>query len=87
MDGYEFLDEELLDKLVLKRVQHHAFGRLSVTPCPARFLVVRLDAAGQVVVNDEPEVSLVDPHPKRVGRDDHLDIAGHEAFLNFATLI
>ncbi len=59
----------------------------SVTPCPARFLVVRFDAAGHVVVHDETEVRFVDAHAERVGRDDDRRFSRHELLLNRPTLI
>src|SRR3712207_8179057 len=52
--------------------------RSAVPPRAPRLLVVGLDRAGEVVVNDEPQVLLVDPEPERVRRDDRLELRSEE---------
>ena len=54
---------------------------MPVAPGAAGLLVVRLDGAGDVVVDDEPDVRLVDPHAEGVGRDGHRPRRVHEPLL------
>ena len=61
--------------------QQHAARRLAVAPAAPGLLVVRLGAARDVGVDDEPDVALVDAHAERVRRDDHVELAGHEHVL------
>ena len=75
-------DEKLLDEFVLVRVQHQAFGMLAIATGSASFLIIGLDATGEVIMNHESQIRFVDPHAKRVRRDDDLDLARHELFLD-----
>ena len=61
--------------------EEHAARRLAVPPGAPRLLVVRLQRARQVVVDDEADIRLVDPHAEGVGGHDHPQLAGHEAVL------
>ena len=63
-------------------VEEHAFARQAVSAGAARFLVITLDVLGQVMVQDEPDVGLVDAHAERDGRDDDLDLVLDEEVLS-----
>src|SRR5690242_10204584 len=67
------VDEAVQPDGVGGAVEEHAFARHAVAAGAARLLVVALDVLGQVVVQDEPDVGLVDAHAKRDGGDDDLD--------------
>src|SRR5262249_52980949 len=49
--------------------QHQTAPRLPVTPGASGFLVVRLEAARRLEVDDHANVGIVDAHPERAGRD------------------
>ena len=75
------VDQELLEPDVAVVEQQHAARGLAVAAAAAGLLVVRLGAARDVGVDDQPDVALVDAHAERVGRDDHVELAGHEHVL------
>ena len=56
-------------------------GRQAVPPGAPDFLVIALDALGQVVVQHEADVGFVDPHAEGDGRHDDLDVIPDEQFL------
>ena len=68
-------EEEALDALVLGLVEQHAVGGDAVAAGAAGLLVVALERAGEVVVDDEAEVLLVDAEAERVGRDHQARLA------------
>ena len=73
---------ELLQFLdVLVAVVGDAKAFLPVAARPAGFLIITLDALGDVVMDDEPDVGLVDAHAEGDGGDDHLDVLHQEAVL------
>ena len=61
--------------------QQAARGRTAVPPRATSLLVVILERAGMQVMQHEPDVWLVDPHAKGIGRHDHLTGAAHECVL------
>ena len=61
--------------------KEQAMGRLSVAARAARFLVIALDVPGQVGVDHEPDVRLVDAHAEGDGRHDHRDLVPVEGLL------
>ena len=66
---------------ILQPVDH---VRLGISPVPARaadFLIIGLYAAGQVDVEDEPDVRFVDPHAEGDCGDDDNGGIGHERVL------
>ena len=73
--------EEASQPEVLGAVEEHRLGRLAVAPGAADLLEVRVDRLGDLGVEDEAHVGLVDAHPEGGGRDDHVDLAVHEALL------
>ena len=83
-DGIGRVDQELLQPDVAVVEQQHAARRLAVAAAAAGLLVVRLGAARDVGVDDQPDVALVDAHAERVGRDDHVELARHEHVLRLA---
>src|SRR6266404_6238454 len=79
-------DEKLLSARVGVVEQQQAISRKTVSPGASDLLIVGFDRAGQVIVNDESNVAFVYPHAERVGGDDCLDAAAHEAVLCAGTL-
>ena len=65
------LDEELLCPHIGVVEEKVAKGRLAVTPRAADLLVVGLDGAGDVPVDDEADVGTVHAHAEGVCRDDN----------------
>ena len=65
------LDEEHVQPLVALLGEQQAAGRQAVAPASAGLLVIGLERAGDSGMADGADVGLVDPHPERVGRDDH----------------
>ena len=55
-------------------VEHDTDGPLPVPARPPRLLVVALDGLGEGLVDHEPHVGLVDPHPEGDGGADHLHL-------------
>src|SRR5208283_3932667 len=53
-------------------VQEEAFGRFPVPACPSGFLVIGFEGLGEIVVDHEAYIRLVDPHAERDGRTDDL---------------
>ena len=70
--GLLLVDEELGQPDVVGRVKEDAAGRLPVPPGAAGLLVVALEVLGHIVVDDEPDVGLVDAHAEGVGGHHHL---------------
>ena len=68
-------EEEALDALVLGLVEQDAVGGLAVAAGAPGLLVVALERAGEVVVDDEADVLLVDAEAERVGRDHQARLA------------
>ena len=62
-------------------VEQQGVGRQAVAPRPAYLLIETLYAFGQVVVNDPPDVALVDAHAEGDGRHDDLDAVADEVGL------
>ena len=77
----------LLDVAVGGVVEHQAAGRLAVAAGAARLLVIRLQAAGDVVVDDEADVGLVDAHAEGVRGHDDLAASFHEVILGGPALV
>ena len=61
--------------------------QLAVAPGPAGLLIVGFQAAGHVVVHDEPHVGLVDAHAEGQRRHDNLGLAGHERVLRRGAIL
>ena len=74
---------ELLDVFVA--VVSDAKTLASVTACTAGLLVVTFDALGDVVVDDETDVGLVDTHAERDGGHYHVDVFHQELVLVLGT--
>ena len=62
--GARLGDARVLQGDILHAVGHPGFGRFAVAAGAAGFLVVGLDAFGQVEVGDETDVGFVDAHAK-----------------------
>ena len=81
-------EEEALDALVLGLVEQHAVGGHAVAAGAAGLLVVALERAREVVVDDEAQVLLVDAEAERVGRDHQARLAVlHERALHALAIL
>ena len=81
-------EEEALDALVLGLVEQHAVGGDAVAAGAAGLLVVALERAREVVVDDEAEVLLVDAEAERVRRDHQARLAVlHERALHALAIL
>ena len=84
--GVRVLNEELLHVAVGVGEQHQAEGGQSIAAGSPGLLIIGLQRARQVKVDHEPQVRLVDAHPKGVGGDDRVQLAGHEVLLHLLPL-
>ena len=75
------LDEEDVQPLVLGLREQQRAGRSAVTAGAAGLLIPGLQRLRDADVDDGSHVGLVDAHPERVGRDDNVHLAVHEAAL------
>ena len=66
-----FLDELATHSDVVEAVEHVRIGGRAVAPGAADLLIVGLDAARQVGMEDAAHVRLVDPHAEGDGGDDN----------------
>ena len=76
-------------RLSCGQIEQHAVRRLAVAAGAAGLLVVGLERAREVVVDDEAQVGLVDAEAEGVGRDHQLGAAGlaaHERVLHARAL-
>ncbi len=62
------LKQELIDHHILRREQQDTLGILTVTPGASRLLIVVLHTLGHVVMDNKPDVRLVNSHTKGIGR-------------------
>ena len=76
--------EELLHLLhVLQAIESDAVPLAPIPACPTGFLVIGLQRLGHVVVDDETDIRLVDPHAEGNGGHDHIHVL-HEEFILYA---
>src|SRR6266516_2689324 len=61
--------------------EEQTFTWQTVAARAARLLIVTLDILGQIVVDDEAHVRLVDPHAEGNGRADHTDLVAQKVLL------
>jgi hypothetical protein len=73
--------EELLHPLVVLQEQQRAVGILAVAAGAAGFLVIGFQVGGNLQVDHEAGVRLVDAHAEGVGRDHHAPLVVHEQVL------
>lgn len=76
-----FVDEALAGNYVGVGIEHHRLGLDAVAARTPDLLIVALDVAGHVVVDDPADVALVDTHSEGHGGADNLDIAVDEQIL------
>ena len=76
-----FLDEPLLLDGVARAEEQQALGREAVPSGAPGFLVIALDVFGQIVMDDEADVGLVDAHAEGDGGADHPHFVAQEKFL------
>jgi hypothetical protein len=80
--GHGLALEELLQLLdVLVAVEGDAFAFAAIAPAATGFLVVALQALGDVVVDHEAHIGLVDAHAEGDGGHDHVHVLHQEAVL------
>ena len=65
--------QKLIDNDVLRRIVNDAFCRLRIPSGSSRFLIIIFQTLGHIVMQDIPDIGLIDPHSKRIGCDHHLD--------------
>ena len=58
-------------RYVLRPQQSHGIGPFSITACTPRFLVIGFHRIGKFGMDDQPYVSLIDPHSECIGGDQH----------------
>ena len=75
----------LVDIAISEKQQ--AMGGQTVPSGPADFLIVVVDAFGQVVMDDETDIRFVDPHAEGDRRHDDLDIVPDEEILILRALL
>jgi len=68
-------------------VKEDGFRRPAIAPCTTDLLVVALHRAGQVVVDHEAHIALVDAHAEGDGGADHMELALDEVVLHAAALL
>ena len=68
-------------------VEQQRFGRQAVTSCAPDFLVVTLDVARHVAVDDIAHVALVDAHAEGDGGAHHLHVVVDEVALHLLLLL
>ena len=75
------IDEELLHEPIVWRIQQQTCGRIAVATSTTCFLIVRLQATGDVVMHDESHVGFIDPHAERIGGRHDVGTSLHEDVL------
>ena len=75
------LNEVFLDANVREAGEQNTFSRFPVTACASGFLIIRLDGARNIVVDDTADIMPVDAHAERIGGRKHRRLFAHEAFL------
>src|SRR5208283_560656 len=68
-------------------VQEEALGRFPVTACPSGLLVIGFEGFGEIVVDNEAYIRLVDPHAERDGRTDDLHGVFQKSVLHALPLL
>ena len=61
--------QPLVDSEVAGAEEAHAPGRIAVPACTSRLLVVGIERAGYLEVNDLPDIREVNSHSESIGRD------------------
>ncbi len=81
-----FVDELGVFHDIARAEQQEAFAGQAIAARAASFLIIAFDVFGQIVVDDEADVRLVDPHAEGDGRADHAHVVAQKQFLVFGTL-
>ncbi len=76
-----FVDHPTALGNIAHAVGHPGVGRQPVAPCPARLLVIGLDARRKIEMGDETHIRLVDPHAEGDGRDENRTFVLEEGIL------
>ena len=67
--------------------QQHGFRRQTVTPGPAGFLIIALNASRHVMVNNVADVGFIDTHTKSDRGNHNVDFIGNKLPLNKGAFI
>ena len=67
---------------ILLAVEEDALGILGIPPGPAGLLDVVFERTGDIRVDHQPDIVLVDPHAEGVGGADDLRLAADEIILD-----
>ncbi len=73
--------EEGMKPAITGVVKERATRGQPVPTGASSFLIVIFQGLGQMVMGDEPDIRLIDPHAKRVRRDDRFQLTLHEPLL------
>ena len=85
--GIRALDEKFLRSHVGIVEKQLAPGRLAVPPCASGLLVVGLDAAWNVIVNDKSKIGAIDPHAEGIGRHRNVEFSAHKRRLGLGPFL
>src|SRR5207237_6727492 len=76
-----FLDETPLFDHIAHTEEQHALARQTIATCAPGFLIIPFDVLRQIVVNDKPDVRLVNTQAERDCGCDYACIIAQECFL------
>ena len=85
--GISVFDEKFLNELVLIRIKHQALRRLTIASGSPGFLIIRFNAAGQVVMHNKSQIGFINPHAESIRRDNNFNLARHEFLLDLTPRI
>src|ERR1041385_2809218 len=74
-------EKELMRAAIIELKKQTARRGLAVTTGASRFLIVRFERAGHLIMDDETNVGFVDAHAKRVRRHNRFQLTVHERVL------
>ena len=66
------LNEILVGDHIFPTVEKNTFCRISVTACTSSFLIIALHVLWHIIMNDVPNIRLVDSHSKCIGSYHHM---------------
>ena len=83
-------DTEAADAYITKKrkeglkgfsMMHDTFSFLSVTTGTTCFLIIALDALRYIIVDDKPDIRLINTHTERNCRNNHINLLHQEGIL------
>ena len=84
--GQAFVNLGAAQADVVGAVQRQRLGRGAIAARATDFLIIGLDAFGQIGMGDPADVRFVDTHPERDGRNHNQPVLGGKAFFNAASV-